>query len=99
MRRPRQDRLSGRGRRAGQVSKGRPGRDRTGVRHGSTVLVLQETPERLDCTKMVQALDVPLFQGAGHNGSEPIAKPHQGAAQRRNEGMVDPIIEDGRELP
>jgi len=98
-RRRRPSRPWGRGRRAGQVPKGPPGHDRTGVRSGGTVLLGQVTAELLGFTQVVQLLDVPLPHGAGHNRSPLVAKPHQGAAQRHKECMVHPIIEDGRGLP
>jgi len=97
-RRRRKSHPSGQSLRAGQVPRGPPGHDRAGVLHGGTVLLCQKTAKRLDCTQMIQTLDIPFLQAAGHNRSSLVAKPHQGAAQRHNEVMVHPDFEDGREL-
>ena len=75
------------------------GQERTGVRHGGTVLLRQKTAEPLGCAEMVQGHDVLFPLGAAYNGSNIVAQPHQDAAQRHNERMVHPIIEDGWEFP
>ena len=75
------------------------GPERTSVRHGGTVLLRQKTAEPLGCAEMVQGHDVLFPLGAAYNGSNIVAQPHQGAAQRHNERMVHPMIEDGREFP
>jgi len=56
LKRRRRSRCSGRGRRAGPVSKRLTGHDRASVRHGATVLFRHETAERLGCTMIVQPL-------------------------------------------
>ena len=81
------------------MPKGQPGHDPAGVRHGGTVLLRQETAERLECTKIVQTLDVPFPQGAGHTCIHLVTKPHQNAAQRQNEDIVHRFRDYGRERP